>query len=196
MFWSRFYSILEPRNEDLVVEECVCSNSFKKEMLMDKETSSFKLKALGTLKTSLIFIALAVSIFHFEISYKYTQDSSRADSAFPIRFSFPKYFNAIYSTSLLNPHQFLADVVDNGADIFRGQVIFPRHHGGSGASVGGGLDHPFQGEFFFRLRRGEIFWWRVQCVGGEAFPIPLYSVANLAPFQINFFSQFQIGKRN
>ena len=47
---------------------------------MDKDSRSLKLKAFGTLTTSLILITLAVSIFDFELSYIHTRDSSRADS--------------------------------------------------------------------------------------------------------------------
>lgn len=48
---------------------------------MDKEIRSLKLKVLGTLKASLIFVALVVPIFNFEISYIHTRDSSRTDSS-------------------------------------------------------------------------------------------------------------------
>jgi hypothetical protein len=74
---SRFYSILEPHNEGLVVNECVCSNSLKKEMSMDRETSSLKLKVVGTLKTPLIVFAFGVYILSFELGYVHTRDSSR-----------------------------------------------------------------------------------------------------------------------
>ncbi len=51
---------------------------------MDKKTSSLKIQIVGTLKTSLIFAFLAITIFQFELSYMHTRDSSRADSIFSI----------------------------------------------------------------------------------------------------------------
>ena len=78
---SRFYSILEPRNEGLVVNECVRSSSEKKGVCMDKERDSgLKLKVVGTLKTPLIVFAFAVSMFSLELGYVHTRDSSRTDS--------------------------------------------------------------------------------------------------------------------
>ena len=77
---SRFYSILEPQYEDLVVNECVRSNSLKKEVPMDKESRSSKLKVVGTLNASLIAFVFAISMFSFDLSYVHTRDSSRADS--------------------------------------------------------------------------------------------------------------------
>ena len=77
---SRFYSILEPHIEDLVVNECVCSSSSKKEVSMDKKNSSLKLKVVGALKVSPIVLVFVLSIFSLELDYVHTRDSSRADS--------------------------------------------------------------------------------------------------------------------
>jgi hypothetical protein len=73
-----------------VVNECVRSNSLKKEVPMDKETSSLKLKVVGTLKVPLFVFAFVLSMFSLESSYVHTRDSSRADSTFSsrIRLSF------------------------------------------------------------------------------------------------------------
>ena len=67
-----------------MVNECVRSSSIKKEVPMDKEISSLKLKVVGTLKVKvpLIVFAFILSMFSFELSYVHTRDSSRADSTF------------------------------------------------------------------------------------------------------------------
>ncbi len=77
--FSRLYSILEPQNEDLVVNECVRSNSTKKEVSMDKKSSSLKLKLMKTPMTLMVVFTFAVSMFSFEFDYIHTRDSSRAD---------------------------------------------------------------------------------------------------------------------
>ena len=77
---SRLYSILEPQNEGLVVNECVRSSSTKKEVPMDKKNSNLKLKLVKTPKTLMIAFVFAVSMFSFEFDYEHTRDSSRADS--------------------------------------------------------------------------------------------------------------------
>jgi len=48
---------------------------------MDKETHNLKLKILGTLRTTLIFFAVAIPIFNFEMSYIHNRDSSRTYSS-------------------------------------------------------------------------------------------------------------------
>ena len=61
---------------------------------MDKETSSLKLKVVGTLKVPLIVFAFVLSMFSLELSYVHTRDSSRADSIFPSRLGLSFFLSA------------------------------------------------------------------------------------------------------
>ena len=61
---------------------------------MDKETSSLKLKVVGTLKVPLIVFAFVLYMFSLELSYVHTRDSSRADSTFSSRLRLSFFLSA------------------------------------------------------------------------------------------------------